>query len=236
MTVARHKTGDYRPYVYRTADFGSTWTRIDAGMPAGEFCRVIREDPKRQGLLYVGTELGPPRVVRRRRGLAAAAVQPAGHARLRPRRQGRRPRRRHARPLVLDPRRPHAAAPAARRVAHRRQATCCGRATRCARHRTSPPRGAVRPGGKNYHPTSGQNATFYVEELETGHVRKRVIDAGDDLEPGVRITYFLDEAAVGDAIAHHQRGRRHRDRDLLRARSPRRRRTATGCTSPPPPG
>ena len=56
------------------------------------------------------------------------------------------------------------------------------------------------PGGKNYHVTSGQNATFYVEELETGHVRKRVIDAGEDLERGVRIMYFLDEAAVGEAV------------------------------------
>ena len=55
------------------------------------------------------------------------------------------------------------------------------------------------PGGKNYHVTSGQNATFYVEELETGHVRKRVIDAGEDLERGVRIMYFLDQAAVGEA-------------------------------------
>jgi hypothetical protein len=55
------------------------------------------------------------------------------------------------------------------------------------------------PGGKNYHVTSGQNATFYAEEQETGHVRKRVIDAGEDLERGVRIMYFLDQAAVGDA-------------------------------------
>ncbi|HEY0517972.1 MAG TPA: hypothetical protein VGC84_00655, partial [Ilumatobacteraceae bacterium] len=55
------------------------------------------------------------------------------------------------------------------------------------------------PGGKNYHVTSGQNATFYVEELETGHVRKRVIDAGEDVERGVRVMYFLEDAAVGDA-------------------------------------
>ena len=47
--------------------------------------------------------------------------------------------------------------------------------------------------------TSGQNATFYLDELETGHVRKRVIDAGDDLERGVRITYLLDHDAVGEA-------------------------------------
>ena len=55
------------------------------------------------------------------------------------------------------------------------------------------------PGGKNYHVTSGQNATFYLDALETGHTRKRAIDAGDDLERGVRFTYFLDEAAVGEA-------------------------------------
>ena len=58
MTVARHKMGDDAPYVYRTNDLGETWSRIDDGIPAGEFCRVIREDPSRRGLLYVGTELG----------------------------------------------------------------------------------------------------------------------------------------------------------------------------------
>ena len=45
--------------------------------------------------------------------------------------------------------------------------------------------------GKNYHTTLGQNATFYLEEKETGHKVKHVIDGGDDLERGVRITYFL---------------------------------------------
>jgi hypothetical protein len=55
------------------------------------------------------------------------------------------------------------------------------------------------PGGKNYHVTTGQNATFFVDELDTGHVRKRVIDAGDDIERGVRVTYYLAEAAVGQA-------------------------------------
>ena len=58
MTVARHKMGDYAPYVYKTTDLGGTWTRIDSGLPNGEFCRVVREDPNRAGLLYVGTELG----------------------------------------------------------------------------------------------------------------------------------------------------------------------------------
>ena len=62
MTVARHKMGDYAPYVFVTTDWGTTWSAItgqgDDGIPDGEFCRVIREDPNRPGLLYVGTELG----------------------------------------------------------------------------------------------------------------------------------------------------------------------------------
>lgn len=55
------------------------------------------------------------------------------------------------------------------------------------------------PGGKNYHVTLGQNATYYVDEHETGHKTKRVIDGGDDLARGVRITYLLDEDAAGTA-------------------------------------
>ena len=62
MTVARHKMGDYEPHVFKTTDWGDSWTRITgadgAEIPAGEYCRVIREDPNRKGLLYVGTEHG----------------------------------------------------------------------------------------------------------------------------------------------------------------------------------
>ena len=124
MTAARHKTGDYAPYVYKTADLGTTWTRIDAGLPQHEFCRVIREDPNRAGSALRRHRARHPRVVRRRRQLAVAAVQPSRHADLRLRRQGHRPRRGDARSFVLDPRRPHAAAPDARRAARRRAATC----------------------------------------------------------------------------------------------------------------
>ncbi len=47
---------DWRPRLYRTRDGGRTWTAITAGLPAGTITRVIREDPKRRGLLYAGTE------------------------------------------------------------------------------------------------------------------------------------------------------------------------------------
>ncbi|HEX8967597.1 MAG TPA: glycosyl hydrolase, partial [Chloroflexota bacterium] len=53
-----YKSDDTRPYLYRTDDYGSTWTPITAGLPADEFTRVIRADPNRRGLLYCGTERG----------------------------------------------------------------------------------------------------------------------------------------------------------------------------------
>ena len=56
------RTGDYAPYIYRTRDFGKTWTRITDGIPAnlpgGSSVRVVRSDTKRKGLLFAGTESG----------------------------------------------------------------------------------------------------------------------------------------------------------------------------------
>src|SRR5262249_33656963 len=54
----RYKLDDTRPYLYKTTDYGATWTRITNGIPADDFTRVIRADPGRRGLLYAGTETG----------------------------------------------------------------------------------------------------------------------------------------------------------------------------------
>lgn len=54
----RYKLGDYRPYLYKSKDYGKTWTKITDGIDAGHFSRVLRADPKRKGLLYAGTETG----------------------------------------------------------------------------------------------------------------------------------------------------------------------------------
>ena len=53
-----YKTGDYRPYLYKTSDYGKTWTKIVDGIKEDHFTRVVRADPKRAGLLYAGTETG----------------------------------------------------------------------------------------------------------------------------------------------------------------------------------
>ncbi|SDG64625.1 WD40/YVTN/BNR-like repeat-containing protein [Psychroflexus sediminis] len=54
----RYKLGDYRPYLYKTEDYGKTWKKITDGIDEGHFTRVVRADPKRKGLLYAGTETG----------------------------------------------------------------------------------------------------------------------------------------------------------------------------------
>ncbi len=58
VAVDRHRLDDFRPYIYKTEDFGKTWEKITRGIPANTFVRVVREDPEKKGLLYAGTETG----------------------------------------------------------------------------------------------------------------------------------------------------------------------------------
>jgi photosystem II stability/assembly factor-like uncharacterized protein len=61
FAVYRWLLGDYQPYIYRTDDYGKTWTRLTDGkngIPVDWPTRVVREDPDREGLLYAGTEFG----------------------------------------------------------------------------------------------------------------------------------------------------------------------------------
>lgn len=58
LAVNRFDLDDYRPYIYRTNDLGKTWKLSTKGIPEGAFVRVVREDPKKKGLLYAGTETG----------------------------------------------------------------------------------------------------------------------------------------------------------------------------------
>lgn len=58
IAATSYKFGDYMPYIYKTLDYGKTWTVMTKGIPKDEFVRVVRADPKRKGLLYAGTERG----------------------------------------------------------------------------------------------------------------------------------------------------------------------------------
>jgi hypothetical protein len=58
VAVDRHKLDDIKPYIYKTGDTGKTWVAITTGLPEGAVVHAVREDPKRRGLLFAGTELG----------------------------------------------------------------------------------------------------------------------------------------------------------------------------------
>lgn len=58
IATTRYKFNDHTPGLYKSTDYGSTWTKIDSGIPANAFTRVVREDDVRKDLLFAGTELG----------------------------------------------------------------------------------------------------------------------------------------------------------------------------------
>ena len=53
-----YKTGDFKPYLYKTSDYGKTWSLITNGIKSEHFTRVLRADPEKKGILYAGTESG----------------------------------------------------------------------------------------------------------------------------------------------------------------------------------
>src|SRR5437660_500987 len=58
VAATMYKSDDFRPYLYKTNDYGKTWTKIVDGIPNDQFTRVIRSDNKKRGLLFAGTERG----------------------------------------------------------------------------------------------------------------------------------------------------------------------------------
>ena len=192
MTAARHKMGDYTPYVYKTTDFGKSWQKIVSGLPGNDFLRVIREDPARQGLLYAGGESGI--YVSFDDGQNWQSLQ--GNLPISPVydfviKDNDLVIATHGRSFwILDDltqiHQLHDEAMAA--DAHLFQ-----------------PRDAVRTplplfadfftatGGKSYHTSLGQNATYIAKKEETGELTKTFLDAGADPPRGVRVTYYFKE-------------------------------------------
>ena len=58
VAATNYQLDDFRPYLYKTTDYGKTWKKIVNGIPNNAFTRVVREDPNRKGLLVAGTETG----------------------------------------------------------------------------------------------------------------------------------------------------------------------------------
>ena len=196
MTVARHKMGDYAPYVYVTEDYGRSWMLKTDGLPADDFCRVIREDPVRAGLLYLGME----------QGLHVSFDDGAGWQPM----QGNLPVSpvydlvaKHGDLILATHGRSFWILDDLAQV-HQLDAETTNGENRLFR-----PADAVRTplpifadlfasdAGKSYHVTLGQNATFIQTKRETGHVSRRMLDAGSDPQRGVVMRYFLAEKPEG---------------------------------------
>ena len=58
VAITKYKFNDFTPHVFKTTDYGKTWTRIVEGIAPEAWARVVREDPVRKDLLYLGTETG----------------------------------------------------------------------------------------------------------------------------------------------------------------------------------
>jgi photosystem II stability/assembly factor-like uncharacterized protein len=58
LAATSYKNGDFAPYLYKTTDYGKSWTKIVNGIDAQHFTRVVRADPAKKGILYAGTETG----------------------------------------------------------------------------------------------------------------------------------------------------------------------------------
>lgn len=58
IATTRYKFNDFTPAMYKTTDYGQTWTNISNGLPYGSYGRVVREDEERKDLLFTGTEMG----------------------------------------------------------------------------------------------------------------------------------------------------------------------------------
>jgi photosystem II stability/assembly factor-like uncharacterized protein len=58
VAVERHKMDDFSPYIFKTTDFGKTWTKLTNGLPENDYVHAVRIDPRRPNLLFAGTEMG----------------------------------------------------------------------------------------------------------------------------------------------------------------------------------
>ncbi len=58
LAATAYKSGDFKPYLFHTDDYGKNWRQLNTGIPDGHFTRVVRADPVRRGLLFCGTESG----------------------------------------------------------------------------------------------------------------------------------------------------------------------------------
>jgi len=204
VAATRYKLDDYRPYLFRSRDYGETWQNITGqgggAMPDDDFVRVVRADPHRAGLLYVGTE----------HGLYVSMDDGASWHRW----ESNLPVTpvydltikgtdlvvaTHGRSFwILDDLTP----------LHQLDDTAADAAVKLFK----PPRvWRILPDlfepwtgsdGKDYALGLGRAATFVARRTETGQIHREILDAGESPPRGVVVKYYLSEDwAAGDGAA-----------------------------------
>ncbi|MDE0503343.1 MAG: glycosyl hydrolase, partial [Candidatus Poribacteria bacterium] len=197
LAATRYKLDDYQPYLYKTVDYGETWMTVSDNLPDGEITRVIREDPIRKHLLYVGTETGV--FVSFDDGESWGRLQsnlPIVPVYDMVVKDNELVLATHGRSFwILDD------------LAPLRQLTA--EVMRSSVHLFEPPatyrrylqwsaRGFTGKTGKNYIVGLGAAATFLEDKLAQGGRNRRYIDAGEGPPNGVVIHYLLEEAATDE--------------------------------------
>jgi photosystem II stability/assembly factor-like uncharacterized protein len=206
--IERHMLDDFRPFLFKTADLGRTWTKITVGIPDDDFCRVIREDRVAKGVLYAGTETGL--YVSRDAGRRWARVQanlPNTPVHDLAAREGELVVATHGRSFwALDDITPLRAWSEPKR----------GEAARlfpprpAYRVRTKGGFGGKPIPGRNYRFTDATMLTFeFAEDPETGDRTERYLDAGKNPPDGLIVSYWLREKPERDVKLsfHDARGK-----------------------------
>ena len=170
---------DLRPHIFRTRDAGKTWTRIVRGIPSGTIVNAVREDPKRPGLLFAGTEQAVYVSLDEGDTWHSLRRKHACHFHPGSRPERRRPRGGHARAIVLDSRRHHAAA-----ASGRARARISGHPVRAAARtrvrwnmNTDTPLPPDEPSGQN--PPDGAVINYYLKEAVAGPVTIEIADGAE---------------------------------------------------------
>ncbi|PKB65372.1 MAG: glycosyl hydrolase [SAR202 cluster bacterium Io17-Chloro-G2] len=197
LAATSYKLDETRPMIYKTSDNGGSWTDISQGIPEGDYTRVIREDPVRRGLLYVGTETG----------VYVSFDDGGSWAPL----QGNLPNvpvydlavkendlvaATHGRSFwVLDD----------LSVLHQINNELAESPVQLLKSRPSvrlrSPGAPRKPStGKQYRLSLGADVTYTEETGPAGETVRRFLDAGENPPRGVNVTYYLKEKPEGEVI------------------------------------
>ncbi len=200
VAATRYKLDDYRPFLFKTSDYGQSWQRIDANFPEGEITRMLREDPTQPGLLYVGSE----------RGLFVSTDDGGQWAKM----PGNLPVvpiydfkvvgnelaiATHGRAFwILDDLTPIRRAAASGQRDLRFEALALYAPKRTLRRWVHWNVGGARGENRNYSMSFGLLISFREEKAETGELVRKLLDCGENPPQGVIVHYTLPHEVQGD--------------------------------------